>query len=205
MKLSLTRKRGFTQVRGGRPMRVIKTHQVSTKGLSDEQEREFDGSVFAEPGDLALEILGVKSKRLCSYTYLSGQALQLNSYTADDKWFEPGSMARFVIPMPTPGDKDFWVNLTKQLMDIKYGADDLAVFRYICAKHEPPMDVARAITKLFDRYETTTDQVAKTHMMGIVEAKGGGGVEMHFQPPADAAKHAATSFQVALALRSREA
>jgi len=187
-------------------MRVTKTHQVSIKGLSVEQAREFDADPFAEPGNLAMEIIEVKKpNRVIGYTYLSGPALQLNSYTADDRWFEPGSMSRFNIPRPTGGDEAFWVNLTKQLMAIKYSDDDLAVFRYICTKAEPPMDGARAITKLFDRYETADSKEPHTHMMGIIESKGGGGVEMHFQPPADAAKHAATGFQVRLALRSRQA
>ena len=219
MKLSLSKRIGWTQVRGGRVMRVTATHGVATNTLSEIVRGEIDAgtrkarwpdgepaAVFAQPGDLALEILH-KHGALVGYTYLSGDALQLNCYDAMPDWFEPATGQRFAIPEPPKDDGDgeaFVLKLLETMMGVKYGDVDLAVFEYTCDRKEPPADVAQALAGIYD-YAPVDNPMPpedrRTHILGHIHShQRKGGVDLHFQPPREASDFCATSFQIELAL-----
>lgn len=96
MKLATTTKRfGWTHVRGGRVVRVIKPHSVPTSTLDVQSIEEVTSrdahpraQAFHKPyvlsaiGDLAIEILYVKTDKLLGYAYLSGDAVNLMRYDA---------------------------------------------------------------------------------------------------------------------------
>lgn len=224
MKLSIKKRIGWTQVRGGNVLRVAQTHGVPTDTLSAFVQEEIDAGsreprwpdgrppvVFAQPGDLALEILYTNG-RLCGYTYLSGDAVQLNCYDAMPFWFEPASSERFEIPDVRAYGNDeeerFVADLLETLMRVKYSKTDLAVFDYLCPEGQPSRAIAEALMGLYDYApaENPPDPDSRvTHLFGLVRNAGNkGGVELHFQPPRDAADFAATPFQIELVLSAVE-
>src|SRR5574341_1954907 len=117
MKLSLSKKLGWTQVRGGRILRVAKAHAVPTVGWSafsenyDEdllkrkkpaQRFKDEKWVYANEGDLVVEVLYAKTEALAGHSYLSGPAIQLNRYTpAEDGWFREATGQLVEIPVPS--------------------------------------------------------------------------------------------------------
>ena len=95
MKLATTKRFGWTHVRGGRVVCVIKSHSVptSTLNLNGSVEMNSRGEVpraqsFHKPyvlsvvGDLAIELVYVKTDKLLGYAYLSGDAVNLMRYDA---------------------------------------------------------------------------------------------------------------------------
>ena len=219
MRLSLRKRFGWTQVCGGRVLRVTHTHGVPTNTLSEIVREEIaegtriprwpDGepqAVFAQPGDLALEIVQPNGA-LVGYTYLSGDAIQLNCYDAMPFWFEAASSGRFTIPNARNDDEDVEAFVTKllgTLMSVKYSNTDLMVFEYACARKEPAQDVARGLAEIYD-YAPIKNPMPpedrRTHILGHIHAhRRKGGVDLHFQPPREASDFFATSFQIELAL-----
>jgi hypothetical protein len=225
MKLSLKKRIGWTQVRGGNVLRVAQTHGVSTDTFSAFAQREVDAGnraprwpegekppvVFAQPGDLALEILHANGS-LCGYTYLSGDAIQLNCYDAMPFWFKPASSERFELPdlrnYKDGEEEKFFGDVLELLMRVKYSETDLMVFDYTCPRGQPPHAVAEALMGIYDYapVENTPDPDSRvTHLFGCIRNHGDkGGIEMHFQPPRDASEFAATPFQIELALSAVE-
>jgi hypothetical protein len=223
MRLSLRKRIGWTQVRGGRVMRVAATHGVATNTLSELVRDEIvngtrkprwpDGepmAVFAQPGDLALEILH-KNGAALGYTYLSGDAIQLNCYDAMSDWFTPATGRRFAIPEPPKDNGDgeaFVLNLLETMMGVKYSDVDLAVFEYTCDRKEPPAEVAQALAGIYDCAPVDNPMLPenrRTHVLGHIHAhRRKGGVDLHFQPPREASDFCATPFQIELALSAVE-
>lgn len=94
MKLATTKRFGWTHVRGGRIVRVIKPHSIPTDTLNSQGSIEEITSrgehprvqafhkpyVLSVSGDLAIEILYVKTDKLLGYAYLSGDAVNLMRY-----------------------------------------------------------------------------------------------------------------------------
>ena len=95
MKLATTKRFGWTHVRGGRVVRVIKSHSVPTSTLNLQGSVELNSrgeapraQAFHKPyvlsavGDLAIELVYVKTVKLLGYAYLSGDAVNLMRYDA---------------------------------------------------------------------------------------------------------------------------
>jgi len=201
-------------VRGGRVVRVVKAHRVLTStrskaAVEDQPERQKElGWVFAEEGDLALEIVACKKSKIIGYTYFSGPAMQLNQYTPwDEDWFEDaGEVALVEIPHPAGNPEEFFNGVAGQLMTVKYADETLlSAFRYRCRKRDVPSEVADAFFYLW-RYEDK-ERTASGHLVGVVEDHKGPkkrAVTLDFQPPHHAADQHATGFQIELAIKGAE-
>jgi hypothetical protein len=218
MKLSLSKKLGWTQVRGGKIVRVAKTHAVTTSGWSafslnyaddllgrKKPEHRFKGEkwVFANEDDLAIEVVVVKTGHVLGHSYLSGPALQLNRYTvADAAWFREASGKLVEIPTPNTeqftSPQHFIEHVIGMLMGLKYSDDALGAFEYQTASDEEAKIVARHIAEMWG-YKRTDDAVSKAHLLGVVHGKKEH-INLHFQPPDHASDFAATPFQVKLVL-----
>lgn len=95
MKISLDRswRPGVVWVRGSRVCKVAHDHQVPTKmqniAETGEKRRTFDAPwVTAKVGDLAVEVVAVKTGNVMGFSYISGDAIALNRYTdTPSHWF----------------------------------------------------------------------------------------------------------------------
>ena len=224
MRLHLRKKRGFTQVNAGRVVRVKTPHGVPTSTWFGEIAKE-DGAerwpsgqpdyVAADVGDLAIVMCdgSTPSGDVVGYSYLSGDAIQLNSYDADPEWFAPAEVTRFYIPRPKPGP-DVWMPIATKLLEVKYGGADLAVFRYRCTQSEPPQNVAAGLMHLYRESEDAhlyrmdgdpadrrpLDEL-RTHVLGEVASRSESSVNLNFQPASEISPFCATPFQIEMALR----
>ncbi len=208
MKLSLRKRLGYVHVRGGRFLRVIHAHRVPTTTRTVNRHesglRTFKGTgVEAHPGDLAVEIVAYKSGNVIGYSYLSGDALQLNCYTANAKHFEPIASHRIDFSMPTsPDDADDVIKrFVGGLMNAKYGDTPVCGMEVVAPQDAP--EVAKAIINYW-QYEPVEDHdPPTTHMFALVRSSNKKAtVTMHLQPPKDANDYAATGFQTALVVNA---
>lgn len=93
--ISIERKLGWTWVRGGRVVPVVKDHACTTKSYDPAHyaagvKRTFRGDwATARAGDLALEICAVATGNVIAHTYLTGEAQGLVNYGCVMSWFGP--------------------------------------------------------------------------------------------------------------------
>jgi len=207
MKLSLRKRFGWVHVRGGRLLRVIHAHPVETNSQTlnaVERRRPFRGkSVTAEPGDLAIEIVAVKTGKVLGYSYFAGAALQLNSYDVRPDRFE--EIRSHVLTIPDPGpehktDRDLGEARLRAFINAKYSPDSVCAFDY--TTKFPVHSVAKTMSQYWSYIpEDENAPESQTHLLGIVRAaKGKEVVILHFQPPMHADDYAATGFQTELVL-----
>lgn len=216
MKLSVKRKWGCVQVRGGRVMVAAREHSVAassydartdaqkvetTEWSAPFKKRAFDKPwVTAAVGDLAIEIVGVKVERVLGYGYLAGPAINVIRYVSDQdralvaSWFTPGVAVRLDL---TDVQKRLESNaLTVEhcvagMMAIKYGEIDVAV-----VDHEVPSeDEIQAVFQwLAQTYSYDTDEAqARGHLMGCIRHRKRSAFA-HFQPPKHASDYACQPF-----------
>jgi hypothetical protein len=213
MKLSVRKRFGWIHVRGGRVLRVVKPHAVRTSGRSayaDEEKSSHEPPrwkagekwVYTEEGDVAVEIVAVKTGKVLGHSYLSGPAIQLNGYTPfEEDWFEEAKGTFVEVPHPDGGklSTEFIENVIGMFMGVKYSKDAvLGAFVYECTKGEDMRDVAEGLTRMWS-YEHDTDE-STAHLLGLVKGHPKGVVIMHFQPTKHASDFAATGFQIELVL-----
>lgn len=208
MKLSIKKRMGWIHARGGRILRVAQPHVVKSSGRSAFEDGPAPAGeekwVYTKEGDLAVEIIAVKTGKVLGHSYLSGPAIQLNGYTPfDEDWFGDEAKATFVdVPHPRGAfTQDFIQKIVGVLMDFKYSEEyAVGAFHYKCDEGEDTHDVANGILQMW-RYEDET-RTTSTHMLGLVTPHKGrkNVVTLHFQPPKDAADFAAAGFQIELVL-----
>jgi hypothetical protein len=207
VKLSVRKRMGWVHVRGGRILRVAKEHAVRASGRSTLEGGKAPAGdeqwVYTKEGDLAVEVIAVKTGKVLGHSYLSGPAIQLNGYTPfDDDWFGEEVKSTFVdIPHPRGAFGDEFIKkVVGVLMDVKYSEEyGVGAFHYECDPGEDPRDVGQGIMQMWGYHD---DREPTAHLFGLVTpAKGKKNVVvMHFQPPRDAADFAATGFQTELVL-----
>jgi hypothetical protein len=219
VKLSVKKRFGWTQVRGGRLLRVAKDHAVSTMGLSESvqnpQRPRFQGEkwVRARPGDLVIEILYVKTDKLAGHSYLSGPAAQLNRYlstplpgpSTDDisSWFEATTATGRLVEIPHIDDGEdvpaFLSRVLRVLVDAKYSAVDINVFDYVVGFDEDAANAARLFKDMWNGFHAVDGRESQSHFLGAIRGKKAV-ASVHFSPPVAASAFAATPFQMALVL-----
>lgn len=211
MKLSLKKKFGHTHVRGGSVLRVTTEHAVSDRGLNTEAPHarsDMDRWAFAKPGDLAVEVVAVKTKMVLGHSYLSGSAIQCIRYTeAKDDWFEPADAELATLPTPRETEaktaKEFQESMAAALMRIKYGGADLYGFEYQCERGESAKSVSNAILELFKYAPVDGPTEQASEIIGVVtEGPKKTTVVLHFQKPSNAQDNATSSFGASLLIDS---
>jgi hypothetical protein len=211
MKLSIKPRFGFVCVQGGRILVVTHEHQVPTSGydasadhatlegprLAPEQpefrSRTFDAKwISAAIGDVAVEVLSVKTGKVLGYAYLSGPAINVIRYVSDlDRetvhgWFAEGKGIRF----SPPSDREVEL-LIHAMMAIKYGDAHVAFCQVKVPTDQLVSEVLTAIGRA-SSYEAP-DREWHTHIM--VKAIGPKQVgTIHHQPPQHAQAYAAQPF-----------
>ncbi|MFH1834234.1 MAG: hypothetical protein ABH877_04345 [bacterium] len=164
MKLSLKKRHGSINVRGGRVLRVVTPHAVD---LSNRDHSEKQGKAkpvemvaWCKEGDLALEIVGVCPEVTVGYAYLSGPAIAAHRYvigapasvphfTVESSrdvmadWFKEGKIGGLGLSWAT--GKLGRANVTEcpsaedaitSILAATYGPHDVVVFEYLCGRGE---------------------------------------------------------------------
>jgi hypothetical protein len=190
MKLSVKRQLGCTHVRGGRVLTASIEHSVSTSSYDPRPDdttgkrRKMPPWVTVRAGDIAVEIVAVKTSRVLGYMYASGDAINVIRYVGDSDralvagWFATGKALRFEIALETPEQT------VASMMAIKYSGADIAVSQCRASSEDLRriMDIlARAYSYCDDARTPTTDVVITVHAIG---GRDRGAV--HFQTPARA-------------------
>lgn len=191
MKLSVKRKFGMTQVRGGRVLRVTHAHQVGIKGYDDRYDRETGRKRFADEkwvttavGDLAVEVISVKTNNIIAHAYLSGVAIDVVRYTSGTdpvaSWFEPARGLNVTFPDNAPSTIAEFVD---RMMAIKYGGADIAVAR-IPIDGKRDMSTQEALGVLASAYSYVDDaKTPSTDFVAMIRPKNGDLGIAHFQTP----------------------
>lgn len=219
---------------GGRLLEVAQSHAVGTASLSafaDDPSTNImrnpdrappkprpDGKwIYCEQGDLAVEILYVKTRQIAGHSYLSGPAINLNRYTpAAPGWFrdEPLTGAMVVetedaLPERSIPDDGVWPALVKMMVNVRFGAAAIYGMEMHMEREEP---TAEQIVQLLVRAwkhvpkDMTDEEVrvrARSHLLALVHMdnkKHGNVATVHFQPPRHASDYCATGFQIGLVL-----
>ena len=229
MKLSTVKKFGYIHVRGGKLLRVVHEHPVDTKGfciVAREQKQGFEPvrnpppQVMARAGDLAIEIVTRRAGTVLGYSYLSGDAIQINSYQVRPDRYAAAVLTLAHLTPPTAeeaasetGFETFIEGMRRSCVEMKLSTDvDVWVFDGKCDDKASGANIADTIQTFWRLVpkDMTDDEVtkrARAHFLGSVHAgKGRGSAHyfMHFQPPCDASDYAATPFQAALCMTSLE-
>jgi hypothetical protein len=191
---------------------VAKTHAVGTHTRSqlatETQPSGQEGAeVFAEPGDLALEVIEKRTGLRIAASYLSGAALQLNCYDLDAAWYEDaGPVGHVEIPHPAGDPEAFIADLIERFAEVRYGGC-VSAFRYRCRRGDDPVHVAEVLLGTAS-YRRVDGEESTGHVLGLVTSHGRGrkrpAVTVHVQPPRHAADCHATSFQIELAIGAAE-
>lgn len=200
MRLSLEAKPGHTHVRGGRVCRSLISKTASTKGLgvlNPYMRRFTKPEAQVSVGDLYVEVIEVGTNTVLAHAYLTGDALQLLDYEFGEG--EPVMAQLMEIVAPRSQDE-----ADKQFLRIKafqFGTPDLRVvaLEYKCALHEKPKLVGEFLKKLW-MYEPTDGTQSRVHLLGLIRGFGDALIHLHFQPPAEESKWAASAFQTMLVL-----
>lgn len=217
MKLSLQPMLGAVQVRGGRLLEVAHDHRVSTGTANmmapakDDKGRPaakpFNSKwVNAKVGDLAMELVVVKTGRVLGVTYLSGDALQLNLYSNDlpPFWFTEAigwSVFRPPFPAATEGHES---RMLRAVERCKRSQARLVAFVLEVATDKPE-ELYRAHEWFWHAFAQLSDREAEhtqiAHVMGFFQTKKkhkGPVALFHSQPPRDVDKYCASGFQIDL-------
>lgn len=222
MKLSLFRRFGFVHVRGGRALLVACDHQVPTgtqnyhdvnvKGAPSAARRFAEKWVTAHVGDLAVEIVAVKTDNVIGYAYISGDATQLNLYRADAPmhWFELARGWRADLnarPVEDPREMVAAVvacrfaaaDVVCLPLELESNAQLKAAFRFIAdALQLAPGD--KTDVELEAAHPRTPHILA---MLTVEGKKDKGAATVHLQPKRDQREFCASPFHIGLAMSAR--
>lgn len=209
MKLSIKRRFGFVQVRGGRVVTVTHDHQIpigTESSIEDKRyARKWSGEkwVTAKIGDLAIEIFAVKTDKLLGYSYLSGNAIRLNLYRNDvEHWFEAAKVYR-VKTEPLEQQEMTPEQFVAGMMRCKYADARVVVFHMFVKTKDDLMTACEVFKHSYGYapFDVSDEQEysAPTNLLAHIESrKPEHHALMHFQPPKDSQEYAATGFQIEL-------
>lgn len=237
MKLTLERRLGAVQVRGGALLKVAKEHAVSSVGrpvhAHDHPQAlpEPDGKwAFAKIGDLAVEVIAVKTGKTLGHSYLSGPAIQCNRYTpAQADWFEPATGKIVELPnkptakeletacqhLPVSSSKELIQKMMGEYVESvalraletliagTYADVDVCAFEVFVEDEDEAADALQFFSTAGDYQPAKDSGPATSHLMGLISAgKHGkkGSAMLHFQPPHHASERCVTPFQIGLVL-----
>lgn len=231
MKLSVEKKWGYIHVRGGRLVEVVHEHPVASKGqcvVAKRMKEEFEPprslppTVMARAGDLAIEIVTQRGGHLLGYSFLTGAAIQINSYDKRADRFtdavlrsaplRPPPDEEATIPSSPPSD-DYLAGLAKLMAAMKYDPDvDVYAFHAICSGRENAEGLATFLQQVrqlvpsdMTDEENESGASQRSHFLGLVrggQSKKAPCYFLHFQPKKHASDFAATMFQHALCISS---
>ena len=212
MQLSLKRKFGHQHVRAGRFLRVTTTHAASikTESLIESTGRDPSSGYFAEPGDLAVEIVRArKDESLVGIAYLSGKAVRLMAYDFKPSWFEEAEAARINVPHPNrvPEDEqeEFMTGIIKQFIAVKF-TYDVGILDYRLPKGtvDTVAGVANVLMDCYGYEPADKDQnlLPRGHVFGVIH-KGKDRSCFHCEPEGQVTENGASIFQINLAVTSR--
>lgn len=212
MKLTVKPRFGMTHVRGGQLLRVSHAHQISTSGYDKRPDavlgktRAFDASwVTTSTGDLAMEIIAMKTARVLGYVYLSGLAINVVRYVSDTDrilvggWFTPAKGIRVGSP---PQEVDL-PSFTNWMSKVKYVDADVVATTFHCPK-DRMSEALRTVARVYS-------QAPAPHLQRIVTAdliarvQGEGSKDfgvLHFQIDERSQEHACQPFTCDLLLSS---
>lgn len=215
MKLSLDkRSRGGVHVRGGRFRRVLLPHAVPASGQLEGKgcvvrDKDYE---TAKPGDLVIEVYGVKAKRVLGYSYLSGAALQMVHYEAKPEWFGPADVVR--LELQTPGTvegesaEETVARMVGNFTRVKYEHDvGICEFRLSPRDGNPDAVVSSISAMLQYRAVPQEEHLLpeqKGHIFCVIRTprKKDNNHTLHMQPKCDVSDDAATVFQILMAVGS---
>lgn len=215
MKLTIEKpKLGYTHVRGGRVLSVLHGHQVATTTnkwdpTHRKQETEY---VTCKPGDLAVEIVLVKTGKVIGYAYVSGDALQYMRYGMETglrpELFEP--VIAWRVNLQPTGEID-GMKMIHAIQRCKYAPDGVraVVFDLLLEEGDghATAQCGRFITEVYRLNPLPGSPIGielanspgKSHLFGMIRAGvGDGATTIHFQPPDETHKHGCAPFQINL-------
>lgn len=226
MKLSTVKKFGYIHVHGGRLFRVVHEHAVDTKGFCQiiREVNEKTGAVVnrsidlaptvtARAGDLAIEIVQHKTGKTLGYSYLSGPAIQLNTYQVRPDRYEMASIAPARLRPPTEEEMETEESFQSyahyfrtQCVGMK---TDLEVDVFAMEAHFTDADSGQNLAdSLVDAYRLVPKDMPqgdedklRSHLVASIHAGKGKRAKhyhLHFQPPKDKSDSAITPFQAQL-------
>jgi hypothetical protein len=211
MKLSLRKHFGFIHCTGGAIVRVASEHAVTgaSIALNDEHARIKPPKwVFAKEGDLAVEIVAVKTGKVLGHCYLTGPAVQLHRYTEPQgDWFKPATGKMFPIPLPYElhgkDEKERFDEMMAHISDLKYANVDVAAFEVQVKGKGEAKDASESISYMLRLEKDGDDRKMTAHILGLVaEPRGKPSITLHFQPEGDVDECGASGFGVSLVLRA---
>lgn len=217
MKLSLRKRFGWIHCKGGAIVKVAREHAVTSDTLEcrkGRESRKYENEpdwVFTKVGNLAVEIVAVKTGKLLGHCYLTGPAAQMHRYTpAQSDWFEPASARLGRIPHPSEieakDQDDLFLKMMDAIMDIRFSSDDLVAFRLVCKDKKDTDEAGGSIHDMLQLQKIGDERVQTANILGlIVGPRGKPSIALHHQPDADASEHSASDFGLSLVLSSLEA
>lgn len=157
-------------------------------------------------GDLAIEVVNVKTNRVMAHMYLSGPAIGIMDYQhLDGRWWTPAQGARFDDFEPREGMT--WEDFVASCMAIKYSLEYRVTYLRLVA---PLSDLQAAADTIAEGYMHTAVNIqtdknvhGRCHIIGTLmtaevakgrKNKAGGLMLLHLQPPADRNDYAAPDF-----------
>lgn len=210
MKLSIGRKPGWVQVRGGRVRKVVREHRVhahSQNALDGETPRKpfTQPMVLVKEGDLALEIIAVATGKVLGHAYLSGDAIQLNAYNTDPTWYGDaiGMRADFA-PLIALGPE----RVGPGLLELKFATEcDLIVADIQTNSVEETFAAKDFIMTVLSTYvpeDKDMKGLADVFFTISHSQRAGHVATIHSQPPDRAQGYGVPPFVMEMALRSTE-
>jgi len=210
MKLSLARRWGFQRCDAGVLVRVVTEHAVRTSTADVSEPDREEAWVFAQVGDLAVEIVERKSRALIGHAYLSGPAIRLHRYgPPTGAWYEPAS-ARFVT-LPHPRElevatiDDLLQRMMPPLMDLKFADADVAGFVTVARSKKDGQNALSCLSEMLSMRAQDETRPQRAELFGhIRSARGRTLGALHLQARETATEGGATPFAIALAVRALE-
>lgn len=218
MQIALRPTPKHAHVRGGRIVKVTHAHPVHTSSLREE-DRKRDRDMNLPPrwergartvpavlGDLAVEIVSVKTDRVIGHAYLSGHAIGLFSYEASREWFWPGRAGVWSPPEPDrPGmtDQEFAERMALSLP--KHADGDVYGFEIVLPPRTHPEVLGTVLGAVARAWEVSpaveTDTV---HLIGRVRVDvEGAQCNIHFTPPGASSPYMIGHLHVGLVLSAK--
>ena len=208
MKLSPSKKFGFTHVKAARVLRVAQDHSLSTYGYDpdadynlvggghDPMPNRFQGRewVFCKKGDLVIEVVKVKKRKLVGYSYLTGEAIHLMNYKAKPEYFEedPIKVGVVDIPLTQPDDPKEAAKTVIDNMAKSVAENDICLLVTTAQDEE---DSRRATSFLSDAWRAAEGDA---HLIGEILFAEDQSMHFHFQPEEHAGALFINNFQSSL-------
>lgn len=203
------RKLGWTTVRAGRVRRVAVAHAVPTSGMDHKQTAEHDGSqwVYAQPGDLAVEIVTLKTGAVIGDCYVTGPAVRLNRYTPEGAgWFAPGAVVVNKLVLDRyegQGSSEEWFRSLNRDLHVAAIAEQPSVF-VVVDRSTPAGQILEVLGRADALVHVDAEEVPRTqHTFGLVFGAGADGhgksaALFHCEPKGNKTETGASTFGISL-------